>query len=171
MSKWHQAVSFTHVCHRVYMCLIKLHQLIAYLTAKHTSSSHYYLSITFHCYHDSSIFLLNLQFRDSIFHPLILFICTALSLCSFYLLAVSVKPWHRLWERKTERDFIVVCSYLIINPHWSISIPGPLFPLHSIARSDKVAGWLVSGRRSFVFINDSETAYSQTGRSYITINH
>lgn len=83
----------------------------------------------------------------------------------------DVMPWHRLWETKTERVFIVVCSYLIINPHWSISIPGPLFPLHSAALSDKVAGWLDPGRRGFVFINDREAAYSRTGRSYITINH
>ena len=73
-------------------------------------------------------------------------------------------------RRKTQRDCIVVCSYLIINPHWSVSTPGPLFPLHSTAPSDKVAGWLVAGHGGLVYINNSETASQQRGWSYITIN-
>lgn len=66
--------------------------------------------------------------------------------------------------RGPQRDCIVVCSYLLINPQWSMSSPGPLFSLHSTAPSDKVAGrpvgrsvgWLVAGLGGFVCIRRTE---------------
>lgn len=99
------------------------------------------------------------------------FIPSYLSLHCFRSLRVSHPVSVTVGEgwRKTQRDCIVVCSYLIINPRWSVSTPGPLFPFHSAAPSDKVAGWMVGGHGGFVFINNSETASSQRGWSYI--NH
>lgn len=109
-------------------------------------------------------------------HPLVPDPSCHISICTVFPLlfppspAVCVTLWQCDSGRKTQRDCIVVCSYLIINPHWSVSTLGPLFSPHSAAPSDKVAGWLVAGHGSFVFIN-TEKASEQRGWSYITIHH
>ena len=133
----------------------------------------YSISTTFYFYSD--IILINPQFPDSITH-LLVFLSALLSpfvpSVSLQRVSHSDSVAAREGWRETRRDCIVVCSYLIINPHWSVSTPGPLFSLHSTTPSDKVAGWSVAGHGGFVYINDSETASSwQWGWSYITINH
>lgn len=121
----------------------------------------YGISTTFYFYSD--IILINPQFPDSITH-LLVFLSALLSpfvpSVSLQRVSHSDNVAAREGWRETRRDCIVVCSYLIINPHWSVSTPGPLFSLHSTTPSDKVAGWSVAGHGGFVYINDSETASS-----------
>lgn len=128
------------------------------------------LNIYFYFYISSTI----LQIHSSLNSPSI----SPIFLSAVFSPFVPIISWQRVshydsvtvgegW-RKTQRDCIVVCSYLIINPHWSVSTRVPQLPLHSAAPTDKVAWWLVAGHGGFVFINNPN---QQSDGSYITINH
>lgn len=113
---------------------------------------------------DSNIFLLNARFRRSV--PSYLYLHRSPPP------RASVTAWQcERGRRKRHREIALwFCRYLIINPHWSVSTPGPLFSFHSAAPSDKVPGWLVGGHGGFVSINNTATAsssHTEAGRTPI----
>lgn len=97
-------------------------------------------------------------------------VCAASSFCSLHLLAACDNGIVGEGRRKTLRDWIVVCSYLIINPHWSVSTPPAHCSLFTPLLHQTVDGWPVTGHGGFVFINNTETMARQAGFC-ITINH